>query len=58
VPGVLLDDEVVSELDAAEADRLLGDGTFAGGIVPKLQAAVRAARLGVCAAIGETAVVP
>jgi len=58
VPGVLVDDEVVPELEAAEADRLLGDGTFAGGIVPKLQAAVRAARLGVCAEIGETAVLP
>jgi acetylglutamate kinase len=58
VPGVLLDDAVVAQLEAAEADRLLGDGTFAGGIVPKLQAAVRAARLGVFAEIGETAVVP
>jgi len=58
VPGVLLEDEVVPELRAAHADRLLGDGTFAGGIVPKLEAAIRAARLGVRAEIGATAVVP
>ena len=58
VPGVLLEDAVVPELGAAEADRLLGGGAFAGGIVPKLEAAVRAARLGVRAEIGLTAVVP
>jgi acetylglutamate kinase len=58
VRGVLFEDEVVSELAAADADRLLDAGTFAGGIVPKLQAAVRAARLGVAAEIGQTAVVP
>ena len=38
------------------ADRMLGDGTFEGGIVPKLRAAVAAARLGVPAEIGTTAV--
>ena len=58
VPGVLLEDEVVPELHAAQADRLIGAGIFAGGIVPKLQAAARAARLGIRAEIGETAVVP
>ena len=56
--GVLLEESVVTELRAAEADRLLTIGVFAGGIVPKLQAAVRAARLGVRAEIGLTAVLP
>ena len=54
VPGVLLDGDVVSSIGADEADRLLDDGTFQGGIVPKLHAAVRAARLGIEAEIGET----
>lgn len=57
VPGVLVDGDVVPSIGADEADRLLDDGTFQGGIVPKLQAAVRAARLGMRAEIGETAVV-
>jgi acetylglutamate kinase len=56
VPGVLHEGAVVGALEADEADRLLGAGAFEGGIVPKLTAAVRAARLGVAAAIGETAV--
>jgi acetylglutamate kinase len=57
VPGVLLDGGVVGSLEADEADRLLGAGAFEGGIVPKLVAAVHAARGGVRAAIGETEVV-
>ena len=56
VPGVLLDGGVVEELAVDAADRLLGAGTFEGGIVPKLVAAVRAARQGVRAEIGSTAV--
>jgi hypothetical protein len=36
---------------------MLDDGVFDGGIVPKLLAAVRAARSGVEAEIGATAVV-
>ena len=56
VPGVLVDGGVVEELAADAADRLLGAGTFEGGIVPKLVAAVRAARQGVRAEIGATAV--
>ena len=39
VPGVLLDDAVVERIAVDDADRLLGDGTFEGGIVPKLEAA-------------------
>ena len=56
VPGVLVEDAVVRTIAAAEAEGLLGAGRFQGGIVPKLQAAVRAAKLGVQARIGETAV--
>jgi acetylglutamate kinase len=56
VDGVLLDGAIVKTIAAPDADRLLGDGTFQGGIVPKLRAAVTAARLGVPAEIGTTAV--
>ena len=48
---------MLRSIEAGEADRLLDDGTFEGGIVPKLRAAVAAARNGVRAEIGETAVV-
>jgi acetylglutamate kinase len=58
VPGVLVEGMVVEALDAEDADRLVDDGTFEGGIVPKLRAAVLAAREGVRAEIGATAVVP
>jgi acetylglutamate kinase len=57
VPGVLRDEWVLPRIEADEADRLVGNGTFEGGIVPKLEAAVRAARLGVRAEIGLTEVV-
>jgi acetylglutamate kinase len=56
VPGVLVDGDVIASIGADEADHMLVNGTFQGGIVPKLQAAVRAARLGMRAEIGETAV--
>jgi acetylglutamate kinase len=58
VPGVLLDGDVLASIGADEAETLLDDGTFEGGIVPKLQAAVRAARLGMRADIGRTEVLP
>lgn len=58
VPGVLVGGLVADRLDASAADRLLEDGELEGGIVPKLVAAVRAARLGVHAEIGATAVLP
>lgn len=54
VPGVLVDGDVAPRLAAAEAERL-ADG-FEGGIVPKLLAAARAARGGIPAQIGATAV--
>ena len=57
VPGVYVDGGVASQLRADAADALLASGAFEGGIVPKLLAAVRAARLGIAAEIGETAVV-
>jgi len=56
VPGVLLAGAVASHIGADDADRMLGDGTFEGGIVPKLEAAVLAARGGVSARIGSTEV--
>jgi acetylglutamate kinase len=58
VPGVLVEGATLQSIGADEADRLLDAGSFEGGIVPKLRAAVRAARSGVRAEIGETVVVP
>ncbi len=57
VPGVFHDGAVLPLLNADRATQLLADDVFEGGIVPKLMAAVRAARLGVTVEIGETAVV-
>lgn len=56
VPGVLVDGDLVAALPVDDADRMLGAGAFEGGIVPKLNAAVRAARRGVRAEIGGTKV--
>jgi acetylglutamate kinase len=56
VPGLFVEGEVVASIAADEADRLLDDGELEGGIVPKLRAAVTAARGGLQAEIGETAV--
>ncbi len=56
VPGVLVDGDLVAALPVDDADRMLTAGAFEGGIVPKLNAAVRAARRGVRAEIGETRV--
>ena len=47
VPGVLMEGAVIEHIAVDDADRMLGDGTFEGGIVPKLEAAVLAARGGV-----------
>jgi acetylglutamate kinase len=57
VPGVYLEGSVLPRLEADRATALLDAGAFDGGIVPKLLAAVRAARAGIAAEIGETAVV-
>ena len=56
VPGVYVGGAVAPRLDAVQAEGLLDAGAFEGGIVPKLLAAVRAARLGVHASIGATEV--
>jgi acetylglutamate kinase len=55
VPGVLVDGEVVGELSEREISRL--NGHLSGGIVPKLQAAVLAARAGVRVEVGKTSVI-
>ena len=57
VPGLLLGGAVTASIDAAEAQRLLDADALSGGIVPKLQAALGAARSGVRAEIGATAVI-
>jgi len=56
VDGLILDGEVVGAIDVAAATALLDGGSLQGGIIPKLGAAVTAARGGVPASIGETAV--
>lgn len=56
VPGVLVDGAVASVLPADAAEAGLANGVFEGGIVPKLMAAVHAARGGVRASIGATEV--
>lgn len=56
VPGLLRAGEIVTAIPADEAEDLLASGELDGGILPKLRAAVTAARLGVTASIGETAV--
>jgi acetylglutamate kinase len=57
VPGLLLGGAVTASIGAAEAQRLLDADALSGGIVPKLQAALGAARSGVRAEIGATAVI-
>jgi acetylglutamate kinase len=56
VPGVFLEGALAEQIDVGEAEELLASGALEGGIVPKLLAAVRAARLGVRAQIGVTEV--
>jgi acetylglutamate kinase len=55
VPGVLVDGEVVAQLSEHDISEL--NGHLSGGIVPKLQAAVLAARQGVRVEVGQTSVV-
>jgi acetylglutamate kinase len=56
VDGLILDGAVVDSIDVDSATELLTGGMLDGGIVPKLGAAVLAARGGVPASIGRTAV--
>ena len=57
VPGLLVAGRVVPRIAAADAEELLDNDLLEGGILPKLRAAVSAARNGVQADLGETAVV-
>jgi acetylglutamate kinase len=56
VAGVFHDGELLGSIEAEHAEWLIGAGSFEGGIVPKLLAAVHAARGGLVAEIGMTAV--
>jgi len=56
VPGVIVEGALARVLPADEAEAGLDAGQFEGGIVPKLVAAIRAARGGVSASIGATEV--
>jgi acetylglutamate kinase len=57
VSGVFVEGVLADRLDVDQAHRLLDAGRLQGGIVPKVLAAVEAARLGIRAEIGVTAVV-
>jgi len=57
VPGVFHEGRLLHSIPAAEAERLVGGGSFDGGIVQKRLAASRAAKSGLRAEIGATAVV-
>ena len=57
VPGVFHEGALLGSIEAGRAESLIGAGSFEGGIVPKLVAAVQAARGGLVAEIGLTAVV-
>ncbi len=57
VPGVFQGGRLLRSIQARRAELLVEEGVFAGGIVPKLLAAARAARHGLAAEIGATAVV-
>jgi acetylglutamate kinase len=56
VPGLLHGGSIVRSIHADDAEGLLARGELEGGILPKLRAAVTAARLGVQTHIGVTAV--
>ena len=56
VDGLLVNGRVVDSIGVDAASELLAGGTLQGGIIPKLGAAVTAARGGVTATIGRTAV--
>jgi acetylglutamate kinase len=56
VDGLILDGAVVEAIDLDSAEELMASGTLEGGIIPKLGAAIAAARRGVPAYIGRTEV--
>ena len=47
VPGVIQDGELVSEMNVDDAEALMSNGGASGGMLPKLEAIVRAMRSGV-----------
>ncbi|WP_114377208.1 acetylglutamate kinase [Elioraea thermophila] len=52
VPGVLdKDKKLIPELTAAEAERLIADGTISGGMIPKVEHCLAAVRAGAEAAV-------
>ena len=57
VAGLYIDDEIVDAIAVGDARRMLDEGAFEGGIIPKLRAAALAAASGITATIGQTAVV-
>jgi acetylglutamate kinase len=57
VPGVFHEGELLETIEACRAEALIAEGSFEGGIVPKLLSAARAARGGLVAEIGSTVVV-
>ncbi len=57
VPGVFFEGRLLHSIPAADAVEMVGAGSFDGGIVPKLLAAAGAARNGLQADIGLTAVI-
>src|SRR5207248_1552961 len=57
VPGLYVEGDLVDRIGAGRATRMLAEGAFEGGIVPKLRAAALAAGSGITAEIGLTAVV-
>jgi acetylglutamate kinase len=57
VDGLIVGGDVVDSIGVDDARELLDGGMLQGGIIPKLSAAVTAARGGVVAHIGSTAVV-
>ncbi len=56
VDGLILGGEIVDHIDLDHAEELMASGTLEGGIIPKLGAAIAAARAGVPAYIGRTEV--
>jgi acetylglutamate kinase len=55
VPGVLVEGDLVARISEDDVGQL--DAHVAGGMLPKLQAAVAAARAGIAVRVGETAIV-
>ena len=56
VAGLYVEGDLVEEIGVGRATRMLDEGMFEGGIVPKLRAAALAAGNGISAQIGSTAV--